>query len=409
MDSKEGFQALFEYATEGIIVSNAKGEIVKVNPAAERLFGYDHGELIGKTIETLVPQKFAHHHAGIREKYIEKPKPRAMGLGMDLYAKRKDNSEFLVEISLSSFDTEEGRFAIAFIIDITVRKQQSDILKKTNSELKDLSEQLQNSNLELEKRVEDRTMMLREAIFELENNKKEISLALAKEKELNDLKSRFVSMASHEFRTPLSTILSSVVLISKYNTSATEEKRQKHIARVKTSVNHLTEILNDLLSLSKLEEGMLMSKPVMFDIVDFSTEVVQDMQVLSKEGQTIEYTHTGEERIVNLDIKFLKNILINLLSNAIKFSPEDKQIILTSRINKLEVIITIKDSGIGIEKEDQKRLFERFFRGQNVTNIQGTGLGLHIVTKYVEMMNGTIGFESEQGKGTTFTIKIPLG
>lgn len=408
MDSKVGFQALFEYATEGIIVSNAKGEIVKVNPAAEKLFGYEPGELIGKTIETLVPQKFAHHHAEIREKYIEKPKPRAMGTGMDLYAKRKDNSEFLVEISLSSFDTEEGRFAIAFIIDITIRRQQSDILKKTNSELKDLSEQLKNSNLELEKRVADRTLMLREAIFELENNKQEISIALAKEKELNDLKSRFVSMASHEFRTPLSTILSSVALISKYNTSETEDKRQKHIARVKASVTHLTEILNDLLSLSKLEEGMLISKPVVFDIVDFSKEIVQDMQVLSKEGQTIEYTHTGDERVVNLDIKFLKNIFINLLSNAIKFSPEGKKIILTSETNKSEVIITIKDSGIGIEKEDQKRLFERFFRGQNATNIQGTGLGLHIVTKYIEMMKGTIEFESEPGKGTTFIIKIPL-
>lgn len=263
-------------------------------------------------------------------------------------------------------------------------------------------------NSELEKRVEDRTLMLREAILEVEKKKEEISIALIKEKELNDLKSRFVSMVSHEFRTPLSTILSSVALISKYNTSETQDKRQKHIARVKTSVTHLTEILNDLLSLSKLEEGMLISKPVVFDIVDLSKEIVQDMQVLSKEGQTIVYEHTGDVTRVNLDVKFLKNTFINLLSNAIKFSPEGKQILLTSKTNNSEVVITIKDSGIGIEKEDQKRLFERFFRGQNVTNIQGTGLGLHLVTKYIELMKGTIEFESEPGKGTLFTVKIPL-
>ncbi len=408
MNSKEGFQALFEFATEGIIVSDSKGVIIKVNPAAEKLFGYEHNELIGKTIETLIPQKFAHHHKGIRENYLKHPKPRSMGLGMDLFAKRKDDSEFQVEISLSSFDTSEGKFAIAFIIDITVRKQQGDILKKTNNDLHELSEKLKNANLELEKRVEDRTLMLREAIFELEQNKKEISIALAKEKELNDLKSRFVSMASHEFRTPLSTILSSVALIAKYNTEETEDKRQKHITRVKSSVNHLTEILNDLLSLSKLEEGMLICNPVVFDIVDFSKDIVQDMQALSKEGQTIVYEHIGDDKIVNLDIKFLKNIFINLLSNAIKFSPEYHQIDLKTETSKNEITITIKDSGIGIEKEDQKRLFERFFRGQNATNIQGTGLGLNIVTKYIEMMKGTIGFESEVGKGTTFIIKLPL-
>ena len=307
---------------------------------------------------------------------------------VDLKAMKAGASDYLVKGSISSQTLENSiRYSISHAEHI--------------KEIKAL-------NYELEKRVEDRTLMLREAILELEKKKEEISIALVKEKELNDLKSRFVSMASHEFRTPLSTVLSSVALISKYNTPETEEKRLKHINRVKSSVNHLTEILNDLLSLSKLEEGMLISHPVVFDVVDFSENIVQDMQALSKEGQIIIYQHIGDERIVNLDIKFLKNIFINLISNAIKFSPEGKEIILTTQINKSEIKITVKDSGIGIEKEDQKQLFQPFFRGQNAINIEGTGLGLSIVTKYIELMNGTIEFESEPEKGTTFIVKLPI-
>lgn len=306
---------------------------------------------------------------------------------VDMKAMNAGASDYLVKGSITSQTLESSiRYSIAH----------AEHLKN-----------IKNLNSELEKRVEDRTLMLREAIFELENNKKEISIALKKEKELNDLKSRFVSMASHEFRTPLSTILSSVALISKYNTLETEEKRQKHIERVKASVNHLTEILNDLLSLSKLEEGVLKCNPTIFDLINFSEDIVQDMQALSKDGQIIVYKHIGKERNVNLDLRFLKNIFINLLSNAIKFSAEGKQIDLTTEINKSEIVIIVKDAGIGIEKEDQEKLFKRFFRGQNVTNIEGTGLGLNIVTKYIELMNGLIKFDSKVGKGTTFIIKLP--
>ena len=215
-------------------------------------------------------------------------------------------------------------------------------------------------------------------------------------------------MASHEFRTPLSTILSSVSLISKYNTIETEEKRVKHINRIKSSVGHLTDLLNDFLSLDKLEEGMIHSNPDLFDIVDFCEEITQEMQVVAKEGQLVCYENFGEKNVVSLDSKLVRNILINLLSNAIKFSPEGKEIQLQTFVAEKEIKITVKDSGIGIPKEDQLHLFERFFRGQNATNIQGTGLGLNIVTKYVELMNGTIKFETELNKGTTFIINLPI-
>lgn len=394
MDSKEGLYALFKYATEGILIADSKGKIIRINPSAEKLFGYQPNELIGEQIELLVPNRYKDKHHHHRQNYVDAPYPRSMGKNMDLYARKKNGVEFPIEISLSNYEVNGEINVIAFIIDITERKQAEIKLKSYSSEL--------------EKRVEDRTLMLREAIAELERTQDEMNAALAKEKELNDLKSRFVSMASHEFRTPLSTILSSVALIAKYNAPELGDKRQKHILRIRSMVLHLTEILNDLLSLGKLEEGMVQANPAFFDITNFGNEVIQEMMPVAKPGQLIKFNHSGDEKTVFLDNKLLKNILINLLSNAIKFSSEGDAIEIATRIGKNEIIITVKDHGMGIAKEDQQHLFERFFRGQNVVNIQGTGLGLNIVTKYVELMNGTIDFESKLNKGTTFIIKFPV-
>jgi PAS domain S-box-containing protein len=392
MDNEEGLNALFEYATEGILITNQLGEIIKINPSAEKLFGYNKGELLGKTIETLIPSRIKSKHIEHRENYNKNPHPRSMGKGIHLLGLKKDNTEIPVEISLSNYEIKKEKRVIAFIIDITERKQAEEKLKSYSSEL--------------EKRVEDRTLMLREAIAQLEKTKDEINNALQKEKELNDLKSRFVSMASHEFRTPLSTILSSVSLISKYTTPETEDKKQKHITRIKSSVSHLTDLLNDFLSLGKLEEGMIHNNPSDFDIFSFAEEIVQEIQTVAKQGQTIDYIHKGKTKEVHLDNKLLKNILINLLSNAIKFSNEEGEILLTTEIKNDEIKISIKDNGIGISDEDQEHLFERFFRAENVTNIQGTGLGLNIVLKYVELMNGTIDVESKLNKGTIFTLNF---
>jgi signal transduction histidine kinase len=307
---------------------------------------------------------------------------------IDMKAMKAGASDYLVKDKISSQTLESSiRYSIAHA--------------KHLKEIKEL-------NSELEKRVEDRTLMLRETVYELEKSRKEISEALAKEKELNDLKSRFVTMASHEFRTPLSTILSSASLIEKYDTPETEDKRLKHIDRIKSSVNHLTAILSDLLSLAKLEEGVLQNNPVAFDIVAFSEGLIQDMLGLTKEGQTICYKHEGTNKLVTLDIKFLKQILTNLLANAIKFSNEGTQIDLSTKTDDIELTITIQDRGVGIDEKDQKHLFERFFRAQNVENIPGTGLGLSIISKYLELMKGSITFTSKLNEGTTFTTRFPL-
>ena len=399
MSSNEKFSALFEHATEGILVINNRGVIILANPAVERLFGYEKGELLNNTIEILIPQRFAGNHTHQRDGYIANPKPRNMGIGMNLFAKRKDFSEFPVEISLSPFEDLDGTFTIAFIIDITERVKIEDAIKAQKKELEKLTN-------ELEKRVKDRTMILEEALHELENSREELFMALSKEKELNELKTRFISMASHEFRTPLATILSSLSLVAKYVELNDTAGQQKHIARIKSSITHLTEILNDTLSISKLEEGKVTLAYSYFDIEEFVGHSLQELQAITKKSQQLIYTHTGMKEVY-LDCKVLKQIIFNIVSNAIKFSPEKANVEINSQAYPNEIIITVTDYGIGIPEEDQEHLFERFFRANNATNIQGTGLGLNIVAKFVELLDGSITFESQYGKGTTFFIKLP--
>lgn len=391
MQTKEGLDALFLYATEGILITNEKGEIIRINPSAEKLFLYDSDELLGKKIEALIPKRFSNHH-NHREKFNEHPHARSMGGGMDLYGLKKDGTEVPVEISLSPYSNDEGKFVVAFIVDISVRKQAEDRIK--------------NYSTELEKQVKNRTMILEEAIQELEKTKKDLHNALYKEKELNELKSRFVSMASHEFRTPLTTMMSSLSLVTKYGEQNDKENQSKHVTKIKTSINNLTDILNDFLSVSKLEEGRVENMPEEIHVKNYISDVISEMKSMAVNGQQLVQTHTGKE-IGTIDKKLLKNILFNLISNAIKFSPNNGLVDISCSISPSVLKLSVKDNGIGISKADQQHLFERFFRGHNATHIQGTGLGLNIITKYVELMNGSINFESEENQGTTFTIIIP--
>jgi signal transduction histidine kinase len=213
-----------------------------------------------------------------------------------------------------------------------------------------------------------------------------------------------VTMASHEFRTPLSTILSSISLINSYNQK--EEKISKHVTRIKSAVTNMTLILNDFLSAEKLEEGKVFVRLEDFDIEQLAHEVVSEINGILKVGQTVNFIFQGE-KVVHFDKQMIRNIFMNLLSNAIKFSPENKSITLKLSTDHEHTYIQVTDQGIGIPEEEHEHLFERFYRAKNVTNIQGTGLGLNIVAKYVESMKGTIGFESALNEGTTFKIKLP--
>lgn len=392
MEGKEGMNALFLYATEGILVANDKGTITMINPSAEQLFGYGPGELIGQKIESLVPKRLAGRHSSHREKFSDNPHARSMGAGMELYGLKKDGTEFPVEISLSPYTASDGKYVIAFIIDITIRKQ--------------AEEKMRNYSSELERQVRNRTLILEEAIEELEKTKLELNHALEKEKELNELKSRFVSMASHEFRTPLTTIMSSLSLVKKYGEQDDKENQLKHVSKIKTSVNNLTDILNDFLSVSRLEEGKIQNMPEELNIKTFMTEIISDIQPMAERGQLLHHTHLGNE-IISVDKKLLKNVLFNFISNALKFSRDNDNINVHCIVSGDHIKISVTDHGIGISAADQKHLFERFFRGNNATHIQGTGLGLNIVAKYAELMQADIGFESKENQGSTFYITIP--
>jgi PAS domain S-box-containing protein len=399
------FKELFSHANESIVVVDDKGVIQMMNPAAEKYFGYISEELKGKKVEVLIPEDVAKRHQEQRSAYAKEPHARKMGIGFDLHAKRKDKSTFPVEISLSPFVYNQKNFVIAFIIDITQRKAIEHEVVKHQQKLELLTKELKASNEKLEIKVQDRTKVLQEALHEIEKSRSELKEALEKEKQLNELKSRFLSMASHEFRTPLTTILSSATLISEYPLTEQNDKRMKHVERISSAVNNLNDILTDFLSLSKIEEGKVDAVFRDFNIKSLVTDLIDELKGLYKKEQNISFEHSGPE-VTSLDPKLLKNILVNLISNALKFSDEGKTVNIQVKNTVKTLSISVADAGIGISEDDKEHLFQRFFRGQNATNIQGTGLGLNIVAKFVELMNGNIQVESEINKGTTFILRF---
>lgn len=537
--NNDTFEALFNFASIGILITNSSGEIQMANKYIEQQFEYKPGELIGEKVEILIPARYAARHAKHRDNYSNNPHSRPMGLGMELWGLKKDGAEFPVEVSLGHYKIGDEHYSLAFINDITQRKETEQAITNLNAHLEQkvkegsqslaitveqLSNQIKETerkDIELERinaflnniwnhagaiifvcdkdgliqffnpaaekslgyssaevinklnvvrfhlpeeiskkseeliRVNDQKPLegfdviiaasqankdnnqewhylrkdgsdfyvslnvaaLKDAQHEIsgylgiavdisEKKHAEIELltALEKEKDLNELKSRFVSMASHEFRTPLSAVLSSAYLLSKYTKTEEQPQREKHIQRIVSSVTSLTEILNDFLSVGKIEEGNIQPNYREYDIKEQAAEIIQEVQHLLKQGQSISYVHTGADSMVHLDSSMMKHIIINLLSNAIKFSNNDAVIELATEKTGKNLILTVTDKGLGIPDEDIENLFKRFFRSSNVTNIQGTGLGLHIVSKYTELMNGTIKCESKLGKGTKFTI-----
>ncbi len=405
--TNDAFREIFQSMSEGIIMVNVAGKIVVANPVAEQLFGFSTKEMTGMSLENLLPERYRTGPISFRRAFNSNPFPRRMGAGRDLTALRKDGSEFPVEISLSFTRVKNELLVMAFISDISLRKQTEDALKRSE-------EQLIVYAAELEEKVEMRTEALNNSIANLEEEIKErkkaeeeVRKSLEKERELNELKTKFVSIASHEFRTPLSAVLSSASLIKQYNDRREHDKIIKHIQRIKSSVDQLTAILNDFLSLGKLEEGKVDVVNEVINPTQFLEEVKEEMSGMLKSGQRLLIDCKLDVSDIVSDSRILRNILFNLITNASKYSEVDKPIYITCQNGDGKIMFDVRDEGIGIPHEDQKHMFDRFFRASNAGNVQGTGLGLNIVKRYIDLLGGSISFSSEYGKGTMFNVIIP--
>jgi PAS domain S-box-containing protein len=395
------FEAVVSHATIGIVMCNRAGCIVLANDKARQLFGYPDETLLGQPIEALVPTAVSSYHERLRTSFNAHPQTRAMGHNRDLLARRQDGSVFPVEISLSYFRLGEELFAVAYIIDITLKKD-------AERELLVQHQRVAALNAELEQKVAERTHALEATLAQLERRSQELSQALSAERELGELKSRFVSMASHEFRTPLTAVLTSATLIEKYPAAEQQDKRLRHLDRIKLSVKHLTDILEEFLSVGKIEEGRLEAHPAWVELLLLLQEALAETEGLRKAGQRVELD-LGDVPPLWQDASLLRKVLVNLLSNALKYSGERTTVAVRATTSGHWLTLTVQDQGVGISPEDQEHLFERFFRARNATNLPGTGLGLYIIAKYLELLGGTVALRSELGVGTTVTITLPYG
>ena len=371
-NNQDIFQILSEAISEGILIVDETQTIIAVNSSTEDMFGYDKDELNTKPLETLIPSNYHKGHGKQFNSYYKNSKKRTMGKGRALFAVKKDGSTFPVEVGLNPFNVADKKYVMALVIDITERKNYTDKLEKT---------------------VEERTKQLREA--------------LETEKELNDLKTKFLSLVSHEFKTPLTGILTSSMLLSKYKLAEQQDKRDKHINTINSKVQYLNNILNDFLSVEKLESGKVNYKFTEFRLSKVVNEVVYNANMLLKEGQKIKYPENIDDISLIIDEKTIELALSNLVHNAIKYSPENTTIELQVNQDKTHTTFKIIDNGIGIPKNDQKNIFNRYFRAENALLDQGTGIGLNIVKTHLENLGGSISFESIENSGSTFTIIIP--
>ncbi len=392
MEKARLLTAIIENAIDGIITIDMHGLIESVNPAGLKLFGYDLEDVMGRNINMLMPEPDKSAHDGYLNRYQKTREKRIIGIGREVRGLRKDGTTFPFRLAVSEVQYLDRIIYTGFIHDLSKEKEAEERLREYAAELEEL--------------VEERTRSLKKTVVALKEAKEEVSISLEKEKELNQMKSRFVSMASHEFRTPLSSVQLSASLIEKYAQPFENPNIKKHVGKIKNAVGNLTTILNDFLSLERLEAGNVKPTFSSFDLVKFCEEITEEMQMIAKQDQNIIYQHTGLQSVISLDQNLLRNCMINLISNAIKYSGEHTFIEFNTEIANDQCIVTIKDNGIGIPDTDQVHLFQPFFRAHNTGNIPGTGLGLNIVLRYATLMHGKVHFESTINKGTTFILSF---
>lgn len=353
------YTILFEHAPIGYFILDKNGIITKVNETGSYQLNIAKKQLTGRHLSEFIFSKSCQDNFD-RHRNIALEEGKLQQVECEL--KRTDGSIFLALMDSMVVKDEKNnlKYFLTMVSDITLRKEQE----------------------------------------------RKIGLALQKEKELNEMKSQFITIASHEFRTPLSTILTSSELIEKYTKPVADERTERHFLKIKTSIQRLKEILIDFMSAGEIERENIKNKPKTFNLIEFTKKLLDEVNPIN--GTTrVNYNHHGSYTDVLLDPKLLKTALTNLIVNAYKYSPDGSTIEITTEQNSPgNINITIKDNGIGIPLIDQPHLFETFFRAKNADNIPGTGLGLNITKKLITLMEGNISFRSKENEGTTFFINF---
>lgn len=368
------FRQLLEAAPDAIVEVSADGQIVLVNQIAEEMFGYRREELLGQNVDMLVPDAIRHQHHHFRDSYLEHPRTRPMGSGLDLHARRRDGSLFPVEISLSPIHTETGMHVTAVIRDVTERKRAEHEVRKL---------QLQYTG-------------------ELEARNREVERA-------NRLKSEFLASMSHELRTPLHTIIGFSELLEEGGEGPLNEAQKRFLAHIHRDSEHLLELINDVLDLSKIEAGQLVLKREIYPLARSLSEALDAIRPSAAvKGILVDQRgHAGS--LVDADPLRVKEMLYNLLSNAVKFTPEGGNVWIETSEEAGFVRITVGDTGIGIPPEEQENVFDKFYQVGNTTRgvREGTGLGLSITKELVQLHGGWIELDSLPGRGSRFTFTLP--
>lgn len=386
-------KAIIDNAIDGLITIDENGTIESINPSACRLFDYTEKEVLGTNISLLIANPNATNHDKRLSQYKKTGSASIKGTGRELIGVKKSGRQFPFRLGVSEVKYSGRMIYAGFIHDLTREKQSEAILQDYASQL--------------EEQVQERTVSLQETVAILQQTKEELSLSLKKEKELGKLKSRFVSIASHEFRTPLNLIQLSSSLIESHALPYENPNIFKHLDKIKDAVLNIAAILNDFLSLEKLDTGKVLAELSTFNLMEFGQDITEEMKVALKGDQKIIFKHIGKKEVIKLDQNLLKNCVIILIDNAIKYSGYSSSINFFTKINEESCTIRICDDGIGIPEEDQKHLFEAFFRAHNTGKISGNGLGLSILARYTKLMNGKIKFGSNIRKGTLFTLTFP--
>jgi PAS domain S-box-containing protein len=392
-ESEEKFRLITENSADAIFIIDNQGRYVYVNTETVNMLGYSKEEMLMFTIADISPKNRVEEYQQIFQQLLEKGR-----FFTEFELVKKDGTIFPTDFNAVVL---QNGFVYASCRDISERKHTEEELTIHRNNLKELvqlrTQEWNNANEELQIQIE------REKEIELM-----LEQSLEKEKELSEMQSRFISTTSHEFRTPLTAILSSTELLQRYGKKWSEDKQKDHFNRIIKSVEYLTKLLDDVLTISRTETGKINFKPETVELFQLISECEKDNKSLLTEKHEFRLNYNLEEKEFQLDRKLMRFIINNLLSNAIKYSPAGGKIRMTINQDQEQLIIEISDEGIGIPQEEVDKIFDSFYRSKNTGTIEGTGLGLAIVKRAIDIHNGEIIVSSELNKGTTFNIKIPL-